>query len=50
MAFTPSEEITATGLIVVFFTAAYLRGLFLPEHLKLEVHLVGKLVSTFLRI
>lgn len=43
--FTPSEEVTAAGLVVVFLTTAYFRGFLSSEHLSLEVNLLAQLMG-----
>lgn len=43
--FTPSEEITAAGLMVIFIVVAYSRGFLSGEHIRLEVNLVAQLVG-----
>lgn len=43
--FTPSEEVTAAGLVVVFLATAFFRGFLSAEHLGLEVTLVAQLTG-----
>ncbi|ANA41782.1 hypothetical protein A2G06_16725 (plasmid) [Geobacter anodireducens] len=43
--FTPSEEVTSAGLVVVFLATAYFRGLLSGEHIRLEVNLVVQLMG-----
>lgn len=43
--FTPSEEITAAGLMVIFIATAYFRGFLGGEHLQLEVKMISELAA-----
>ena len=43
--FTPSEEITAAGLMLIFLAAAYSRGFLGGEHIQLEVRMISGLVA-----
>ena len=47
--FTPSEEITAAGLMVIFIATAYFRGFFEGEHIQLEVEMISRLVAALAR-
>lgn len=43
--FTPSEDITAAGLVVIFIATAYFRGFLGGEHIRLEVEMISRLVA-----
>lgn len=43
--FTPSEDITAAGLMVIFLATAYFRGFLGGEHIQLEVKMILGLVA-----